>query len=63
MDLFNDSKEVIVLGRSGEIVKYLGSDIFKIRYRDGNITRVYSFRVKEIDFLGQDVDEFKKAFG
>ena len=59
MELFNEY--VKVKNTDGQIVKYIGSGIFRVRYMDGNITRVFAFREEEINFQGQDVDYLKKV--
>jgi len=53
---------VTVNNKQGEVVKYLGSGIFKVRYMEGNVTRLHSFRESEIDFNKQDVEYLKKRY-
>ena len=55
MNLNIDTGTVTVLnGTHGEIVRYIGSGIWSVRYMQGNNTFVLSFRTSEIDFNGQD---------
>jgi hypothetical protein len=60
-DLFKNESTVKVKGVEGKILHYIGSNLFKVRYRDGNITRVYSFHEKDIDFLDLDVEHLRRA--
>ena len=62
MELFKNESMVKVKGVEGKILHYIGSNLFKVRYRDGNITRVYSFNEKDIDFCGLDVEYLRKAY-
>ena len=64
MNLFDNRDYVTIkaTGKQGEIVHYLGSNIYKVRYRDGNITKVFSFRESELDWTGVDKEAIQRRY-
>ena len=63
MDLNIDTGTVTILnGTPGEIVKYIGSNIWRVRYMQGSVTLQKSFINTEIDFNGQDITYLQRTY-
>lgn len=63
MNLNIDSGTVTVLnGTPGEIVRYIGSKIWSVKYVKRNITRVDTFKTTEIEFNGQDMTYLERKY-
>jgi len=63
IDIGFGEKDITVRnGKEAKIVKFLGSDIWKVRFMEGNKTTVYSFKTKEIDWNGNDVEQLKRKY-
>ncbi len=63
MDLDVGERKITVRkGMNAQIVQYIGSDHWKVRYLDGNKTTMYSFKTTEIDWNGNNVEEMKKRY-
>ena len=63
MELFADynSNRVKVKGTESEILKYLGSNIWRVKTVASN-TMVATYRTDQIDFGDSDVEVLKKRF-
>ena len=63
MELFADynSNKVKVKGTDSEILKYLGSEIWRVKTVASN-TMVATYRTDQIDFGESDIDALKKRF-
>ena len=46
-------------GIQAEVLGYIGSDLWKLKYRYNNNTYVMAFNTSQIDFNGQDVEVLK----
>lgn len=47
-------------GLQGEIQKYIGSEIWSVKYRKNNNNYIMTYRTKQLDFNGNDVDYLKR---
>ena len=63
MDIALDDRYVIVYNdKPAQIVKFMGSDIWKCRYKEGNKTKVFSFTTQQIDWGILDPEALKKKY-
>ena len=59
MEMFNEF--VTVNNKQGTIIRYIGSELWKVAYLEGNKRRVVTFHETEIDFHDQDLEHLKKV--
>jgi hypothetical protein len=62
IDIFEKEGMVKVRGVFGKLIKYVGSNLFRVRYEEGNKTVNRVIDEKDIDFLGQDIEYLRKAY-
>ena len=64
MNFIKDYEYVTIkaTGKQAQVVHYIGSNIFKLRFRDGNVTRVMSFTEDKVDWGDFDKEAIKKRY-